>query len=116
MASMDIGGDDSVAWTANHDKALVVRHELPRRTLHQAHPHQDAMNERMAEGFAEGRDPVDTNGKVFRISIKLPADAANRDSFLTSLKNAVPDAVGRVNIELPIEAKNDDQIHIEWAF
>ena len=116
MASLDIGGDDSVMWVANHSpQTLEHRHGLPRRSLHKAHPRAHAMNVRLHEGYAEGRDPVDSRGKAFRISIKLPANRAARAAFLKALKSAKPTKSGKVNLKLPIEKRNHDQIHVEWA-
>ena len=113
---MIIGGDDSVAWSVTHPGALEVDMNNEKGKLHERYPNQNAVNVRRAEGFAEGRDPVDTNGKYFLIEIKLPKVDRDRDDFLADLRAAVnnPTSDNKIRFWLQIEAQNYDQISVDW--
>lgn len=111
MASMDIGGDDSVMWKITHKGPLALVREQEKGLLHKTHPSQHALNVREVEGYAEGRDPVPTDGKFFEITIKLPA--AGAEKFLEEVHAATP-RDGKITLYLPIEFRNYDQIHIDW--
>lgn len=111
--AMEIGGDDSVAWAVTHKGPLEEERDKQKRTLHVLHPKKDAFNVRKGEKYLEGRDPADTDGKSFTIRIKLPATGSA--AFQAAVEAAARSPVGgAIVITLPIEARNYDQIKIDW--
>lgn len=113
MATMDIGGDDSVAWAVTHDRPLQEEKDQPKRTLHVKHPNDDATNLRRGDRYVEGRDPSNTAGRSFTITIKLPK--AGSAAFQAAVQSAANSPTGgKISFTLPIEDKNYDQIRIEW--
>lgn len=112
---MVIGGDDSVAWSVAHKGSLEVDQDQEKRKLHERHPARHAVNLWKGEGYAEGRDPVNTDGKYFKIEIKLPkADAI---AFANEVVRAAQNpSGGKIIFTLPIEARNYDQISIDWPY
>jgi hypothetical protein len=111
--AMEIGGDDSVAWTVTHHGPLEEERDRQKRTLHELHPKKDAFNVRKGDRYLEGRDPSNTDGKSFTIKLKLPK--TNGAAFQAAVEAAAKAPVGgAIVITLPIEARNYDQIKIDW--
>lgn len=112
--AMDIGGDDSVAWTATRVGDLVIELEQDRRKLHTKQRNRYAVNLNKGADFVEGRDPVNTKGKFFRITIKLPKGDKQRAAFLKQFQDPPKATAGKISFTLPIERQNYDQIHVDW--
>ena len=117
--AMLIGGDDSVLWSVKHEGKLEVVTDKEKGKLHERHRDEDAVNLVKGEGFVEGRDPVDTDGKVkmFTIVIELPSGAPAEGAFLRDLLQAANNPIGRkITFTLPIESHKHKQISIEWPY
>jgi hypothetical protein len=112
---VDIGGDDSVAWTVTGVQDLAVELDDPPNQLHEKHRKRHAVNLSERGRFIQGRDPVDTRGQNFRISILVP-DGRPGMEFLEALRDAAKRTQpgGRVNFSLPIQPRTYDQIRVQW--
>jgi hypothetical protein len=122
---MLIGGDDSVVWSHTHTAVNEARPlpivRAPNRALHTLddgrYRTKDVLNVRSEEGYVEGRDPVATDGKYFKIIIRVPEGQAGLD-FLEDLRTAAATtpAGGKLQVNLPILARTYDQIDVNWPF
>ena len=111
MADAEIGGDTSVEWKI---KADHIRESQPPTSK------PDAVERRRWR--QHGIDETDFGEKSgFFITLKMPKDASERRTFVTTLCRACADAQAnidnpgsRVHITLPIERKSPNQILISW--
>jgi hypothetical protein len=110
MAGIDVGGDSSVEWKVKADHVRTEDHNPngPGGVIHHGIDETDF-------GAANG----------FWVTLKMPKDAANAATFVSSLCTACADAQANQNVPayavsftMPIEdfftSKIKDQIHIEW--
>ena len=115
-----IGGDDSVAWSVEHGERWDVVTEEP-GTIYQKERlgASDTINLNAGSGHCEGRDPVETEGKYFQVTIKVPL-GPHGEEFLRDLDNAVQ--IARANggfpVKFPLRIITGDhhQITVDWAF
>jgi hypothetical protein len=117
---MLIGGDDSVVWSHTHGTNDLPVTRVGKGKLHEPpNTQRNAVNVRNEEGWVEGRDPMDTRGRYFKISIKLGAEAedfARRLAAAAEGALANPQPNGRVTFTLLIEDHTPNQIYVNWAF
>jgi hypothetical protein len=108
MSDQATGGDGSVRWTI--DAENVREHRVNR---HENNRHDET-----------GVDRSGQPGDWFTISIEVPQDIGSREEYLRRLRDAGdamwgfkedPDGENRVEFNLKIEAKNNDQIRISWG-
>lgn len=113
--ALSIGGDDSVAWTVTGVQDIAVELDDPRDELHRKHPKRHAVNLSSKGRFIQGRDPVNTEGKNFAVTIQVPAGEAGA-RFLAGLQAAATRARPgrRVIFQLPIKRRTYDQIRVDW--
>jgi hypothetical protein len=110
MAGAEIGGDSSVQWTvvANH---VRLKNRPP-----------ESGSDGIGGWRQFGIDETDDGAKVgFFISLKMPRDANDAETFVTTLcqacdaarvKQRTPGA--KIQFILPIEKESTDQILIDW--
>lgn len=112
-----IGGDESVAWTIRHVDKFEFDDDGEKGKLHERHPDKHAVNLAKNDGFVEGRDPKNTNGLYFQVTIAVPTGKDGRD-FIEGLKTAAAGAKegAQVSFKLAIISKTYKQIEIDWAY
>jgi hypothetical protein len=114
---MLIGGDDSVVWSHTHRTPMLVT-RVGKGQLHEPpNTQSNAVNVLNEDGWVEGRDPMATTGKYFKISIKLGAEAGDFISrLIAAAQAAAADPDNRVTFTLQIEDRTPNQIYVDWAF
>lgn len=104
MASIIVGGNDSVMWNVHADRVKSTKTS----SLNSVHDQ-------------EGTDDTVENG-FFNVTITLPSDATARDDFMAQLKGFIANPKGSLSVRFPIEDKAylkaqtgvHDQITVEW--
>ena len=109
MAGAEIGGDSSVEWTIKADH--VRKKDLPKS----AKSGKGGWRQR-------GVDETGRGAKFgFFITLKMPKELRDRQTFITTLCQACADAQANrdnpgspIRLTLPIEGESPGQIRIKW--
>jgi hypothetical protein len=112
MGDIDVGGDGSVKWTV--DVGQLRRNSAISRGDGGGPPGGHGAGKHHQEGIDE------TPPGNFTVSIKVPAEAAEKTELANALAtasdkmNAAAPSSGYVEFSLPIKPNNTDQIKVRW--